>query len=85
LETRGHRFHAPDAFTATTWEQLESGLGERKVMLSSAQRREVIVKRVAELAAEALRATQQALGEIVGSTTTDELLGEIFAAFCIGK
>jgi tRNA modification GTPase len=37
------------------------------------------------LAAEALRATQQALGEIVGSTTTDELLGEIFAAFCIGK
>jgi tRNA modification GTPase len=39
----------------------------------------------AELAAEALRATQHALGEIVGSTTTDELLGEIFAAFCIGK
>ncbi|MEC9253022.1 MAG: tRNA uridine-5-carboxymethylaminomethyl(34) synthesis GTPase MnmE, partial [Pseudomonadota bacterium] len=39
----------------------------------------------AELAAEALRATQHALGEIVGATTTDELLGEIFAAFCIGK
>jgi tRNA modification GTPase len=39
----------------------------------------------AELAAEALRATQHALGEIVGATTTDKLLGEIFAAFCIGK
>tara|TARA_B100000929_G_scaffold142418_1_gene112676 strand:+ start:3266 stop:4573 length:1308 start_codon:yes stop_codon:yes gene_type:complete len=39
----------------------------------------------AELAAEALRATQHALGEIVGVTSTDELLGEIFAAFCIGK
>ena len=38
-----------------------------------------------ELAAEALRTTQQALGAIVGVTTTDELLGEIFTAFCIGK
>ena len=39
----------------------------------------------AELAAEALRSVQSALGEIVGATTTEELLGEIFAAFCIGK
>ncbi|MFP6796759.1 MAG: tRNA uridine-5-carboxymethylaminomethyl(34) synthesis GTPase MnmE [Pseudomonadales bacterium] len=39
----------------------------------------------AEIAAEALRITQHALGEIVGATTTEELLGEIFAAFCIGK
>jgi len=39
----------------------------------------------AELAAEELRSVQSALGEIVGATTTEELLGEIFAAFCIGK
>jgi len=37
------------------------------------------------MAAEALRTAQQALGDIVGVTTTDELLGEIFTAFCIGK
>ena len=38
-----------------------------------------------ELAAEELRAAQQQLGEVVGTTTSDELLGEIFSAFCIGK
>ena len=38
-----------------------------------------------ELAAEELRAAQQALGEVVGQLTSDELLGEIFSRFCIGK
>jgi tRNA modification GTPase len=38
-----------------------------------------------ELAAEELRATQAALGEITGELTSDDLLGEIFASFCIGK
>ena len=38
-----------------------------------------------ELAAEELRAAQQALGEVVGDLTSDELLGEIFSRFCIGK
>ncbi len=38
-----------------------------------------------ELAAEELRACQAALGEITGEFTTDDLLGEIFASFCIGK
>ena len=38
-----------------------------------------------ELAAEELRLTHEALGSIVGITTTDELLGDIFSAFCIGK
>jgi tRNA modification GTPase len=37
------------------------------------------------LAAEELRAAQQALGEVVGQLTSDELLGEIFSRFCIGK
>jgi tRNA modification GTPase len=39
----------------------------------------------AELAAEHLRAAQQALGEITGQVTTEDLLGEIFSRFCIGK
>jgi tRNA modification GTPase len=39
----------------------------------------------AELAAEELRLAQQALGEITGAVSSDDLLGRIFATFCIGK
>src|SRR5690606_3185620 len=38
-----------------------------------------------ELLAEELRLTQQALGEITGEVTPDDLLGRIFSSFCIGK
>ena len=38
-----------------------------------------------ELVAEDLRLAQRALGEITGEFSTDDLLGEIFATFCIGK
>jgi len=38
-----------------------------------------------ELVAEELRQAQRALGEITGAGTADELLGRIFASFCIGK
>jgi tRNA modification GTPase len=38
-----------------------------------------------ELLAEELRLAQQALNEITGEFTADDLLGEIFAGFCIGK
>jgi len=38
-----------------------------------------------ELVAEELRRAQLALGEIVGNESSDELLGRIFARFCIGK
>jgi len=38
-----------------------------------------------ELVAEELRLSQQALGSITGEFTSDDLLGEIFASFCIGK
>ncbi|MCX2794000.1 tRNA uridine-5-carboxymethylaminomethyl(34) synthesis GTPase MnmE [Microbulbifer thermotolerans] len=38
-----------------------------------------------ELLAEDLRQAQQALGEITGAVTADELLGRIFGSFCIGK
>ncbi|TAM01400.1 MAG: GTP-binding protein, partial [Rhodanobacter sp.] len=38
-----------------------------------------------ELAAEELRQAQQALGEITGNYTSDDLLGAIFGSFCIGK
>lgn len=38
-----------------------------------------------ELLAEDLRAAQDALGEITGAMTSDDLLGKIFSSFCIGK
>jgi tRNA modification GTPase len=38
-----------------------------------------------ELFAEELRQAQQALSSITGEFTADDLLGEIFARFCIGK
>ncbi len=38
-----------------------------------------------ELIAEDLRVAQTALGSITGQFTADDLLGEIFASFCIGK
>ncbi|MFC5438468.1 tRNA uridine-5-carboxymethylaminomethyl(34) synthesis GTPase MnmE [Rhodanobacter ginsenosidimutans] len=41
--------------------------------------------RAGELAAEELRHAQQALGEITGSYSSDDLLGAIFGSFCIGK
>lgn len=38
-----------------------------------------------EFVAEELRGALHALGEIVGQTDTEDLLGRIFGAFCIGK
>lgn len=38
-----------------------------------------------ELAAEELRLAHEALGEITGQFTTEDLLGRIFSEFCIGK
>jgi tRNA modification GTPase len=40
---------------------------------------------VFELMAEDLRLAQGALGRITGQVTSDDLLGEIFSRFCIGK
>jgi len=38
-----------------------------------------------ELFAEELRLAQRALASITGEFTPDDLLGEIFGKFCIGK
>jgi tRNA modification GTPase len=38
-----------------------------------------------ELLAQELREAHEALGEITGKFTADDLLGEIFSSFCIGK
>ena len=38
-----------------------------------------------DLLAEDLRLAQHALGEVTGEFSADDLLGEIFSRFCIGK
>ena len=38
-----------------------------------------------ELAAEQLRMAHNALGELTGQVTADQMLGHIFSSFCIGK
>jgi tRNA modification GTPase len=38
-----------------------------------------------DLLAEELRLAHDALGAITGAFTPDDLLGEIFSRFCIGK
>jgi tRNA modification GTPase len=39
----------------------------------------------AEIVAEELTLAQQALSSVTGEFTSDDLLGEIFSQFCIGK
>ncbi len=46
---------------------------------------QLVEAKAGELMAEELRLAQQALGEVTGEFTSDDLLGRIFASFCIGK
>jgi len=48
-------------------------------------RAQLLQVRALELAAEELRSAQSALSELTGVMTSDDLLGEIFSSFCIGK
>lgn len=43
------------------------------------------IYRAGELLAEELRVAQEFLSSITGTFTSDDLLGEIFSSFCIGK
>jgi tRNA modification GTPase len=54
-----------------------TGLDDAKVQL--------VEYRAGELMAESLRLAQNALSEITGEFTADDLLGKIFGSFCIGK
>src|SRR5690606_37405674 len=46
---------------------------------------QIQVYQAGEFAAEECKIAQNALSEITGEFTSDDLLGEIFASFCIGK
>jgi tRNA modification GTPase len=57
----------------------------RRGAQSLADARAALAVEALDLAAEALRLAHDALGEITGRTLPDDLLGQIFASFCIGK
>ena len=56
-----------------------------KTVLQEAAEKLKSEKVAAELLAEDLAQAQRWLEDISGATTTDDLLGEIFSSFCIGK
>jgi len=61
-------------------------LTETKSHLESAQQQLALAENAAlDLVAEELRLAQQQLSTITGVFTADDLLGEIFSRFCIGK
>jgi tRNA modification GTPase len=77
------------------YREADSGaLSARRRHLDALSRADDLVKTAAvtlretqafELFAEDLRLAQQTLGEITGEFTSEDLLGQIFGSFCIGK
>ena len=59
-------------------------LGQADDALETSRRR-LAEGAAGEIVAEELRQAHLALGEITGQTAPDDLLGEIFSTFCIGK
>ncbi len=79
LEQAGWQSQAEPAFMAR--ERHVDALREARQHLSSALMQQGAV----ELLAEELRLAQNALNRITGEFSPDDLLGEIFSRFCIGK
>jgi tRNA modification GTPase len=78
----GYRAGAGGNFSARR-RHLQALGAARQCLLAGQQ--QLLHNGAGELLAEDLRHCQQALGEITGAVTADELLGEIFSSFCIGK
>jgi tRNA modification GTPase len=76
----GYNAAAPGTFSARR--RHLASLERARVRLVAARRE---LGGALELAAEELRGAQAELGELTGELTSDDLLGEIFATFCIGK
>ena len=79
LETAGWRPHGEGLFMAR--ERHLHALDEAGIHLLRARN----IPQAFELLAEELRLAQNALGRVTGEFGADDLLGEIFSRFCIGK
>jgi tRNA modification GTPase len=77
-------FQGADAGTVSARRRHLDALARADRHLQEA-RRQLLEQRAGELMAEELRQAQQALAEITGEFTSDDLLGRIFSSFCIGK
>ena len=75
---------ASNANTFSARQRHLDALDRSKHHLDTARQR-LVIDAAGELAAEELRLAQQALGEITGEVSSDDLLGHIFSSFCIGK
>ncbi|MBK1647950.1 tRNA uridine-5-carboxymethylaminomethyl(34) synthesis GTPase MnmE [Rhabdochromatium marinum] len=81
-EQAGYQAPAEGAFIARRRHVI--ALEDSRASLEQAQSN-LIAQQPAEIIAEDLRLAQRALGTITGELRSDDLLGEIFASFCIGK
>jgi tRNA modification GTPase len=77
-------FQGAGAGTISARRRHLDALNRADAHLHEAQR-QLLERRAGELMAEELRQAQQALSEITGEFTPDDLLGRIFTTFCIGK
>jgi tRNA modification GTPase len=80
---RAHDQGGEGLFIART-RHLEA-LKKAQMCLSKAKEHLVAGVSMLDLFAEEMRLAHQALGEITGAFSADDLLGEIFSRFCIGK
>ena len=83
LQRAGWSAGAEGVYTART--RHVQALGRAEAHLRSATAQLQHVPPALDLLAEDLRLAQHAMGEITGEFSADELLGEIFSRFCIGK
>ncbi len=77
-------FQTAEAGTVSARQRHVEALARARQHVEEAHR-QLVERRAGELVAEELRAAQQALGEITGEFSSDDLLGRIFSSFCIGK
>lgn len=79
LRIAGWSGHGEDAVLARTRHLEALKLAANSLALATERLDQI------EFCAEELRLAQEALARITGEFTADELLGEIFSSFCIGK
>jgi tRNA modification GTPase len=77
-------FQTAEAGTVSARQRHVDALARGRQHVEEAHR-QLTERRAGELVAEELRGAQQALGEITGDFSSDDLLGRIFSSFCIGK
>jgi tRNA modification GTPase len=78
----GYQAHGEGQFMARRRHLEALALAQQHLEQGQQQLREYAA---GELLAEELRQAQMALGKITGEFTADDLLGQIFSSFCVGK